>query len=122
MGLLNKFRLDRDKRSLDKEVVEHLIALLNTKQEFGAWQKGFGMGSYSNGKSRTDIINEVIADLKYNIETYEKRIRLVTIDVIDSDNIFNLRFQITCQLGERFHSYYIGFKKNPSTIEIEEVS
>jgi len=119
MGLLNKFRKDGHKKGLEKEVAYHLSALLNTKESFGAWQKGLGLQSYCSSKSRNDIIAEIVGDIKYNIECYEKRIKLIDIQVIDSKSIFNLRLQINCQLGGRFHSFYIGFKQSQNPIQVE---
>jgi predicted component of type VI protein secretion system len=119
MGLLNKFRKEGQKKGLEKEVAHHLTALLNTKQMFGAWQKGLGMKSYCSSKSRSDVISEIVADIKYNIDTFEKRIKLLEIQVIDNKSIFNLRLQINCQLGGRFHSFYIGFRKSPNPIQVE---
>lgn len=119
MGIFNKFRKESRKKSVEEEVAEHLSALLNTKEQYGAWQKGLGMGSYSSGKERADIIAEMARDLTFNIETFEKRVKIVSIEAIEDKNILNPRFQIHCKIGERFHSFYIGFKK---PIEVEVVS
>ena len=118
MGLLAKFRKE-GKISLEKEVADHLSALFNTKQSFGAWQKGLGMRNYCSGKSRTDIIEDIVADIRYNIVNFEKRVKLIEILAIDDKETWNLRFQIKCQLGARFHSYYIGFKQSHEPIEVE---
>lgn len=77
------------------------------------------MRNYSTGKSRTDIINQIVFDIKHNIDTYEKRVKLIDIEIMDDKDVFNLRFQIKCLLGEKFHSYYIGFKKLQSPIIVE---
>lgn len=119
MGLLNKFRKEGQKKDLEKEVVHHLMALLNTKQMFGSWQKGLGMKTYCSSKSRSDVISEIVADIKYNIETFEKRIKLIDIQIIDNNSIFNLRLQINCHLGGQFHSFYVGFKQSPNSIQLE---
>jgi predicted component of type VI protein secretion system len=119
MGLLNKFRKEGQKKGLEKEVADHLMALLNTKQTFGAWQKGLGMKSYCSSKSRSDVIAEIVADIKYNIDSFEKRIKLIEIQVIDNKSIFNLRLQINCHLGGNFHSFYIGFRQSPNPIQVE---
>lgn len=118
MGLLNKFRSPGKRKTLQDEVVTHLIGLFNTKQTFGAWQKGLGVRSYSSGRSRADIIEQVIQDIKYNLEKFEERIKIIEIRVMDSENVFNLRFQIKCQLGSSFHSYYVGFKQSKDLVEV----
>lgn len=119
MGLLNKFRVEGRKKDLYKEIADNLWALFNTKQSFGAWQKGFGMRSYAGGKSRADIIDDIVADMKYNIENFEKRIKVTEILILENNNLFQLRFQINCLIGSRFHSYYVGFKQPQDAIQVE---
>ena len=122
MGLLNKFRKVTQKKSVEQEVAEHLTTLLNTKQDYGAWQKGLGLCSYSSGKDRTDIIEDMARDLKFNIETYDTRVQIVSIEVASDKNVFNPRFHINCKIGERFHSFYVGFNKPPHPIDVEVLS
>lgn len=119
MGLLNKFRKEGKKKEYEQEVIQNLISLFNTKQSFGAWQKGLGLKSYCLGKSRNHIIEEMIADIKFNIEQFEKRIKVIEIQAINDTSIVNLSFQIKCQLGEQFHSFYIGFSSHgPVQLEV----
>lgn len=121
MGLLNKFRKEGKKKDYEQEVIGNLVSLFNTKESFGAWQKGFGLKSYCLGKSRHQMIEEIIVDMKYNIEQFEKRIQVMEIQAINSENILNLHFQIKCQLGGQFHSFYIGFNPpNPVQIEVSD--
>lgn len=119
MGLLNKFRKEGKKKEYEQEVIGNLISLFNTKESFGAWQKGLGLKSYCLGKSLNTIIEEMIADIKYNIEQFEKRIKVIEIQAVNSKTILNIHFQIKCKLGEKFHSFYIGFNsQNPIQVEV----
>lgn len=119
MGLLSKFCKTQKRQDVEQEVADHLTTLLNTKQGYGAWQKGLGMQSYSSGKDRSDTIKDMIEDLKVNIETYEKRIQIVSIEAEESKNSLIPRFKVKCKIGERFHSFFIGFKKSQIPIEVE---
>ena len=121
MGFLSKFRKNSRQQTLEQEVVDHLSSLLNTKAMFGAWQKGLGMNSYSCGKERPQIIEDMIEDLKFNIETYEKRIKIVAIEVVESKYRIIPRFQLECLLGERLHAFYIGFNHAQNSIDVEVV-
>lgn len=119
MGLLNKFRSEEKKKSLEEEVADNLTALLNTKESFGAIQKGLGLKTYSSCKSRDDIFKDLAADIQYNIDTFEKRIKLIEIQPLKDENSLVLRLQIKCQLGERFHSFYVGFSPFQEPIQVE---
>ncbi len=118
MGLLNKFR-KQGKMTLEKEVADHLTALFNTKRSFGAWQAGYGIDNYANYHSKADRVKEIIQDIKYNIENYEKRILLVEVAPVETPSSCHHRFVIKCKLGSRFHSFYVGFKKGKDPIEVE---
>lgn len=120
MGLLNKFRKDISKKDYEKEVIDNLVALFNTKETYGAWQKGLGLKNYSHILYRNDLVKEIIADIKYNIEHFEKRVKLLDIQEIKDENPLTIRFQLRCQIGGKFHSFYIGFNhfKNPIQVEV----
>ena len=118
MGLLNKFRKEGSKKDYQQEIVENLTAIFNTKQTFGAWQRGLGLKSYCNGKSRNDLIEEIVLDVKTNIEQFEKRVQLIDIKVVDNKGLFNLNLQINCRAGGQFHAFYLGFKRFEDLIEV----
>jgi predicted component of type VI protein secretion system len=119
VGLLNKFRKDSRKKDYPKEVMDNLIALFNTKESYGSWQKGLGLDSYSNIFSRNDLIKAIIADITYNIEHFEKRIKLIDIQAVKDDNLLILSFQIQCLIGKQFHSFYVGFNPHQNPIQVE---
>lgn len=119
MGLLNKFRKEGSKKSMHEEVMQNVEYLLNTKATFGAWQKGMGLQSYAYNKSNLSVVNGIIDDIFYNIETYEKRIKVLGIEVIDNSSALKIRFQIDCLIGEKHHSFYVGFNNFPEPIYVE---
>ncbi len=119
MGLLNKFRNGENKRGLEEEVVGNLSSLLNTKATFGAWQKGMGLKSYACNKSNLTIVNEIIDDIVFNIEQYEKRMKVLAVRVVNNTSALTIRFQIDSVIGEEFHSFYLGFKNYPEPVIVE---
>ena len=119
MGLLNKFRKEENKKSLQEEVVENLSRLFNTKATFGAWQKRMGLKSYAYNKSNLSVVNEIIDDIVYNIEIFERRIKVLGIQVVDNSSALTIRFQIDCMIGETFHSFYVGFNNFPEPMHVE---
>ena len=120
MGLLNKFRTKNKKREIEQEVIENLKALFNTKQNYGAWQKGLGLKSYANVNSSLGAIKEVIADIEKNITLYEKRIKLLNVQWVEGNRPLSLRFQIECLIGKKFHAFYVGFNHCPESVCFEE--
>lgn len=120
MGLLNKFRKDGKKKDYEEEVVSNLTSLFNTKRYFGAWQRELGLQNYGNINSYKGTIKEIISDIQYNIRHYERRIELLSIESMESDTPFTLRFQIKCKLGGKFHSFYVGFTNCQKTVLVEE--
>jgi len=118
VGLLAKFRKG-GKVTLEKEVADHLTVLFNTKRSFGAWQKGYGIDNYANYHSKDEAIEAIIADIKSNIENYEKRVQLLEVSESQDKSLFHYRFVIKCRIGSRFHSYYIGFKTGTDPVEVE---
>lgn len=119
MGLLNKFRKAGKRKNYREEILDNLECLLNTKQTFGAWQKGLGLSSYCNGKSRTDLIEDMIEEIKLNIEKFEPRIKLTEVDFVKDSDLLNMKFKVDCQSGGSFHSFYIGFKQLEERVEIK---
>ncbi len=124
MGLLNSFRKEGAKKRVNEEVVENLKHILNTKADFGAWQKQLGLQHYASNTSTLEMVNEIIGDITQNIEQYEKRMKIVEVKAIQSSSQLRIRFQIDCMIGEQFHSFYIGFKKKPELgyVEVEDGS
>lgn len=118
MGLLAKFRKGV-KVTLEKEVADHMTVLFNTKRSFGAWQKGYGVDNYANYHSKDEAIEAIIADIKCNIENFEKRVQLIEVSECRDESLFHYRFLIKCKIGSRFHSYYIGFKNGNHLVDVE---
>ncbi len=121
MGLMNKFRKIPLKNGVIEEVTQHLDFILNTKLEYGAWQHGFGMRSYTSGKPRSEMIEQMIEDIRKNIDQFEKRIKVISVVVEDDKSIFNPRFQIRCKIGQKHHSFYIGFKQTETPMAVEVI-
>lgn len=108
MGLLNNFQKNTP-HNLIEDVVHSLSALFNTKQNFGAWQKQLGLRDYSNAYSFQATVEEITADLQYNIQHYEPRLQSPQIKLIST--VFPLCFEISCQLQQKPQSFYVYFNQ-----------
>ena len=120
MGLLNKFRKNNCKLGHQEEIMNSLASLLNTKEGFGAWQKGLGLNNYSYVNSYTGAIKEILNDIECNILNFDKRIQIIDIEFVDTDVPLTLKFQIKCEIAGKFHSFYIGFSKNMDSTWVKE--
>ena len=120
MGLLNKFRSDRKKKGIEEEVAENLTAILNTKAGYGAWQKEFGLDRCIHASPSSSSIERLVEDIENCIAKYEKRIHVLHVDFVDSDNPLYLRFEISCKIGEKKHAFYIGFTNYPKPNLVEQ--
>lgn len=119
MGLLNKFRKKEKKLSYEQEVAKSLSSILNTKEGYGSWLRGFGLGTYLNNKVHEHVIGEVIKDVQFNIESFEKRVQIIDIQVTEEDDKYNLTLRLKCRLGGTFHFFYLGFKELQDTVKVE---
>lgn len=104
------------------QVVDHLARLLNTRCEYGAWQKCFGLESYNGNFSYQQLSQRVAADMKQTIEQYEKRIDIELIEPIESENQLNLRFRIYCKIEGKQQRLAVAFenKKEQITVEVDD--
>ena len=119
MGLLNKFREDVDKKTLEQEIYEHLTVLLNIKESFGAYQKGLGLKNYCYNKSDHTGLQKILADIMYNIQHYEKRIKLLELKAIDNSSPSNIKIQVDCKIKDQFRSFFICFNQYQQFFNIE---
>ncbi len=119
MGLLNKFRKKEKRLAYEEEVTSSLSSILNTKGGYGSWIRGFGLGTYLNNKVHEHVVGEVIKDVRFNIESFEKRVKIVDIEILEDGGKCNLSLKLKCQLGGTFHFFYLGFKEFEDVVKVE---
>lgn len=92
--LLRKFF--HDKRKVDEihSVIANLNHLLNTRKGFGFWVEKYGLGDYTEYRARNKIVQTLMREIKENVEEFEPRVRIETIEEVDADSPFRLRFQV----------------------------
>jgi predicted component of type VI protein secretion system len=111
MGLLNRFR-KVPHSSKAQQIAESLSNLLNTKQNFGAWQERLGLGDYSYGNFSDEIVNKIGEDIRYNIEQFEPRLKLSKLCFPSAKNPFNLCFTAEGTIEGRAYVFLITFSQN----------
>lgn len=109
MGLIEKFRKKEKTKEVQEEVIEHLADFLNTKRNFGAYPKDYGIDSYIYIGSGNQTVLKIIADIKRGLEKYEKRIQDIEIAHIPTDNSLQFSFLITCKIQADALSFQLSF-------------
>lgn len=122
MGLLNKFRKPHQQPDRTEEILEHLCDLLNTKKEFGGYQKDFGLDSYVYLGTNKKVGLQIIDDIKSSFEKFEKRVSDIDIQLIPNESQFFLSFLIKCKIEQKSCSFHLSFnhQKNLFKVEVNE--
>jgi predicted component of type VI protein secretion system len=117
--LLRKFFHDKRKADEIQSVIANLNHLLNTRKGFGFWVEKFGLGDYSEYRARSKIVQTLVRELKENIELFEPRVSIESIEEIEAGSPFRLRFQMNGRFldDERPLFIVVDSLRNNVTIE-----
>ena len=118
MGLLHKFRNTTKKTNLHEEVFEHLSDFFNTKRGLGIYPVDYGINSYLYLASGPQFMQELISDIKSGLEKYEKRIRDIEIEPVQSANSFVVSFRVKFKMEERFYSLQLSFNNQKNLFNL----
>lgn len=119
MSFLNKFRANDTKKKGIDLVIDHINDLFSTKKTFGTWDNDFGLDNYSYPGSREEIGERIIKDIQNNLERFEKRVQVVEIIPITSENPLSYSFQIKCVIEEIVHFLVLSFNHHPKSFNVE---
>jgi type VI secretion system protein len=94
------YTLQQDPDRVARSVLNHLMALLNTRQGSSLTVPDYGLPDFNDLVTRfPDAIVELKREIKRCIEKYEPRLKRVKINYLkDEDNPLNLRYEVTAQL------------------------
>ncbi len=112
MPFFNKFiktKQTSQNNEIVKSIIENLNNILNTKKDFGAFIKGFGIGDMSQFTLRDYLVPILIDEVKYNIEHFEPRLKIEKIEVIDTEHPFLISFRIKCKVKDSSKSLKMEF-------------
>ncbi len=118
MSLLNKFKKQTTK-NLEENILENVADLLNTKKTFGAYDSELGLDSYFYASSNGQIIKQMMCDIKSCLNKYEKRIELLDIQSVPSENRFFLSFMIKCKIKSSSVSLHLSFHHQRNLFNVE---
>jgi type VI secretion system lysozyme-like protein len=112
MAFFNKFDRTPGMKSIDPyltSIVENLNNILNTKKDYGSFLANLGIRDMNEYRSRDDISNVLIEDVKKNIKDYEPRVELVDITPQKTEMSFVLSFKIECIVRNNTESLRMVF-------------
>ncbi len=123
MALFEKFSFKHDGRYMDEKIehiIENLNNILNTKRNFGAFIRDFGIRDMNEYTNRDQISLAVMEEVKSNIEKFEPRVKLINMEIGEDDNPFYLSFKIDCIVLETKKTLRMIFDSVYSNVELDE--
>lgn len=117
--LLRKFFHDKRKADDIHSVIANLNHLLNTRKGFGFWVERYGLGDYNEYRSRAKIVQTLIKEIKENIQKFETRVRIDTIEEVGADSPFRLRFKVNGTFLEDQRPLFIVVDSLRNNVTIE---
>jgi type VI secretion system lysozyme-like protein len=112
MAFFNKFDRTPGMKSIDPylaSIVENLNNILNTKKDYGSFLTDLGIRDLNEYRSRDDILNILMEEVKKNIEEYEPRVEIVDITPQKTEKSFVLSFKIECIVRNNSESLRMVF-------------
>ncbi len=81
-------------------VLRNLEAVLNTREGYGFFQQGFGLGDFTGGRGGQELVPFLTEQLQEQVTQYEPRLRDVEVEMKGQDAALWLHFAVTARLGE----------------------
>jgi type VI secretion system lysozyme-like protein len=93
-------------------IIDNLNHVLNTTRDYGYFLPNFGISDYKYLSTREDINKAIIKDIIQNIELFEPRLELKTIEGLAENQLSQLSFRIDCVV--RSNAFPIQLFLNPT--------
>ena len=112
---------ERARRVERAAVVRDLTALLNTKEGYGSFLRGFGMGGYTGKSGNRDLMAALIAEIKDEIVAHEPRISEVELVPRGRDAELWMNFDLRGVIAGERRTLRIRFDTATGQVRIEEM-
>ncbi|KFE63040.1 GPW/gp25 family protein [Hyalangium minutum] len=76
-------------------VLRNLEAVLNTREGYGFFQQGFGLGDYTGDRGGKELVPFLTEELQRQVAQYEPRLRDVEVTLRGQDAALCLHFEVT---------------------------
>ena len=112
-SFLDKFTGSSQRHGADEreQVRQNLESVLNTKEGYGYFVQGFGLGRYSEKFGTQELMKTLTGEMLHSIEHHEPRLREAELELRGQDSGLWLHFVLTgtllgtpCTLRILFHT------------------
>ncbi|EFI34727.1 GPW/gp25 family protein [Desulfonatronospira thiodismutans ASO3-1] len=121
MGLFDKFAVGSNEKKSEElqDILQNLNSILNTKKHYGAPLGDLGMDDMNYHSSRGLLASKMAEQIKENVERYEPRLRIVSVEPTESENPLHLSFVLVCELRDKSQKLKVVFDSFSSVYSME---
>ncbi|TWI66667.1 type VI secretion system lysozyme-like protein [Desulfobotulus alkaliphilus] len=124
MALFRKFSrapgsLSEEQKEIN-DIIEHLNAILNTKKHYGSPLGNLGMEDLSHYRSKAAIGRIIMEEIRYNIENFEPRLEIVSIEHLEKETPMHLFFRLRCRLLGKSQEMEVVFDSASSFFRLNQ--
>ncbi len=122
MGFLNKFTHklpENNEHSEFQAIIDNLNNILNTKKDFGFFLDDFGIRDLGEYSSHGNITQEIIEEIRKNIEKFERRVDIRRISEVKDSDLFHMSFDIECEVKGSTRSMRMIFDSVFNSVRIK---
>jgi type VI secretion system protein len=102
------------------QVRQNLESVLNTKEGFGYFVQGFGVGRYSEKFGTRELMNTLSGELLHSVRQFEPRLQDVELELRGRDSGLWLHFMLTAVLNGAPCSLRLLFHTVSGQVRVEE--
>ncbi len=120
---LDKFKAERSGRGVRDSlvhVIANIEAVLNTKEGYGHFVPGFGLGKYTEKYGSRDLIKTLTEEIQQEVEAHEPRLSEVEVELKGRDSGLWLHFELRGVLGDKPCKLRVLFHTTSGQVRVEE--
>lgn len=100
-------------------VLRNLESVLNTREGYGFFQQGFGLGDYTGDRGGKELVPFLTEELQRQVMQYEPRLRDVEVTMLGQDGALCLHFEVTGLLAGEALRLRLIFDTVSSRVRLE---
>lgn len=100
-------------------VLRNLESVLNTREGYGFFQQGFGLGDYTGDRGGKELVPFLTEELQRQVVQYEPRLRDVEVTMLGQDGALCLHFDVTGLLAGEALQLRLIFDTVSSRVRLE---
>ena len=121
MGLFRRISTNDHEENIEKDIIENLNNILNSKRTFSTYLKDYGVSDFSHYSAREDIIEAVMTEVKESIDLYEPRVKVIEMEELADTGPFRMSFKMNCIIHGSNKSIKMVFDSLWNNFSINEI-